>query len=110
MLIVRVWLNTGILLCSSALHFYWAAKGSWKQGHTVGNANVFLSLASIGLFQWVISPKICCCAKGLIGTVFLAQAPGDGKYPGLFRKVKQTNFTKNDTWLYTPLSLIIFLN
>src|ERR1035438_2334391 len=91
------WLNTGIFLCSSAIHFYWAAGGNWKHGQSIPHSNkevalfhpgklatslvatglllfALLSLCSIGLFKGVISSAICLYGNALIGTLFLARA------------------------------------
>jgi hypothetical protein len=130
MIIVFVWLNTVIFLSISAVHFYWAAGGRWKRDQvipqSINDVALFkprklacilvaaglllfalISAGSLGLFKRVIGPKAWIYGNAVIGTVFLARALGDGKYLGFFKKIRHTNFAKNDTRLYTPLSLYI---
>ncbi|TKI67695.1 DUF3995 domain-containing protein [Lysinibacillus mangiferihumi] len=41
--------------------------------------------------------------------IFLIRAIGDFKYVGFFKKIKHSQFARNDTWLYSPLCLFISL-
>jgi hypothetical protein len=42
-----------------------------------------------------------------IAAVLLARAIGDRRYVGLLKHVRDTDFARRDTWLYSPLCLVL---
>ncbi len=46
---------------------------------------------------------------GLAGGVFLLRAVGDFHYMGFFKRVRGTRFARWDTWLFSPLILLLGL-
>jgi len=122
-----------IFLFISSIHFYWAfggQKGSdevlpTKDDNTTKVLNpttgstliVAFGLLGFGLFILSMSGLTTFSVPnwltkyGLwtIGGVFTLRAIGDFKYVGLFKKIKQTTFGKNDTKYFTPLCLMIVI-
>jgi Protein of unknown function (DUF3995) len=45
-----------------------------------------------------------------LSVVFLARALSWYKYVGLFKSIRTTRFAKYDTWLYSPLCLLLALS
>ncbi len=41
-----------------------------------------------------------------IGIILLVRAVGDFKYAGFFKRIKDSNFAKYDSWLYSPFCLM----
>ena len=54
-----------------------------------------------------VSDRWCVCGNLSIGIVFLLRAVGDFRYVGFFKKVTGTAFARNDTFLYSPLCLLV---
>lgn len=119
-----------IFLLLSVLHGYWGFGGKWagdavvptKDSNTRPNMPgplptfaVAFSLLGFGFFvlaksEWItIGLPAWVSQYGLwaIAGIFIIRAIGEFKYVGLFKKVKHTEFGKNDTKLYTPLCLAI---
>ena len=119
-----------IFLFLSVLHAYWGFGGKWasravlpsKDNDTRPNMPgplptfaVAFSLFGFGLFVlaksgWITSDLPTWGSQyGLwtIAGIFIIRAIGEFKYVGLFKKVKYTEFGKNDTKFYTPLCLAI---
>ncbi len=42
-----------------------------------------------------------------IAVVLLGRSIGDRRYVGLFKRVRDTEFARRDTWLYSPLCLLL---
>lgn len=118
-----------ILLLLAALHFYWAAAGSGglegvvpsdggrpllTPGKTacvvVGMALLAAALVaalraglvSLGLPAWM--PRLGIWA---LAAIFAARAVGEFRYVGFFKRVRGTLFARRDTWLYSPLCVVL---
>jgi hypothetical protein len=119
-----------IFLCLSAIHFYWCFGGRWgsqavfptKDSHTkpdmpgrVPTFIVAMGLLLTGLFIllkagfFTLSIPIWLDEYGLwiIAGIFILRAIGEFNYIGFFKKIKATDFGKNDTRYYSPLCLAI---
>jgi hypothetical protein len=42
-----------------------------------------------------------------VAVVLLARAIGDRRYVGLLKRVRDTEFARRDTWIYSPLCLVL---
>ncbi|WP_088102829.1 DUF3995 domain-containing protein [Halalkalibacter urbisdiaboli] len=119
-----------ILGLISILHFYWVIGGTWGgraalpekvKGNlaftprrietlivAVGLVGVgFILLAQNDLIPFFASNAFTKWSSTILTIIFLLRAIGDFKYYGFFKKVKNTNFSKYDTRLYTPLCLYL---
>ena len=127
-------LTAGLFAALALIHVYWAAGGGWGHAAAVpigaaGGARLFnpsragtLAVAA-GLFlaALVVLGRLGVRAAPLPGWVFvwgswviallfLARAVGEFRYVGLFKSVRGTDFANWDTWLFTPLCLLIALS
>ncbi len=119
-----------IFFVLSIIHFNWARGGTWgfdnalptnEKGERVLNPRkidsliVGLGLLVFSLFYLhlsglIILPLIELVSKYLkwiIPSIFILRAIGDLRYVGLFKKVKNTNFGRFDTYYFTPLCFIV---
>jgi hypothetical protein len=123
-----------ILLCSilvalSGVHVYWALGGTGGKGAVIpedggrpllkprpvvtfgiaGGLALAAAVAALrgGLFGPAGDHVGVCIAAGALGVLFVARAVGERHYVGLFKRVKGTRFARWDTWLFTPLCVII---
>jgi len=118
-----------ILAALGAIHLYWAAGGSvGKDGAIpsidgkpvispgpVGTALVSVALfvaaalvaAAAGLIATSVPPILLKGAAGLLAFVFAARAIGDFNYVGFFKRVKGSRFAQRDTFLYSPLCVLL---
>ncbi|MDN9011163.1 DUF3995 domain-containing protein [Brevibacillus laterosporus] len=62
----------------------------------MARAGIFLSISSHPLLKW--GCWICTAVFGL-------RSVGDGRYVGVFKRMKHTHFSTYDTYLFTPLCL-----
>lgn len=115
-----------ILGALGGLHLYWAAGGRWGAGAVIpvkeDGAAVFrprlpetvavglvlaacaaFVLARAGLFTVGLPKVLGRYGLPALGAVFLLRAVGEGRYVGLFKKVRTTRFSRMDTRYYTPL-------
>jgi hypothetical protein len=123
---------TGVIfLFLSALHIYWACGGRWGSQVTVpykGNRPLFtpsaqatvivalllLMAAAILLLRIAIPSNmtlefITRCGAWVLTAVFVLRATGDFHWIGFFKTVRDTGFARLDTWLYSPLCLLLAL-
>ena len=114
------------------IHFFWASGGKWgfesvlptdEGGIRMLNPNkadsifIGVALSLCGLFYWftfisasVRTPSLVKkIGLWVIPLIFALRALGDFKYIGFFKQVKSTEFTKLDTWFFSPLCLTIAL-
>jgi hypothetical protein len=122
--------NAAIFFLLGSLHFYWAVGGKWAidevvptklTGEKVLTTSV-LSCVLVGGGLWVMSFVHLANAKLVLvsttspqlkyatlamGIIFLTRFVGDFKWIGLFKKVRDTPFGKNDTRYYVPLCLFL---
>lgn len=113
------------------LHVYWAAGGRFGGGvgvPTVGGRRAFeptpaaTVLVAVALFAamlvvlgridvwggFVPRPLFRWGTWG-ISLIFFLRSVGDFKLFGFFKEVRGTRFAQYDTWLYSPLCLVIAL-
>lgn len=131
-------MSTVLALCSaivflaiSALHFYWAAGGTWWKAlavPTVEGKRTFTpgagitAVVAIGLLAFALvhisvwrTPAWLphwVQQSGLfaIGVIFVLRAVGERQYIGFFKKVRHTDFAYYDTRIYSPLCLALGCN
>ena len=116
----------------SALHVYWALGGKWGSAATVplidgkptftptrcmtllvaaalmSAALVVLTRANV-IFTWVPA-WASQWASAVLGIIFVVRSIGDFRWVGFFKSVRNTTFALWDTWLYSPLCLILGLS
>lgn len=126
-------LCAGVLAVIGGVHFYWALGGRAGLLHAVpqtdkGGANfkpgaaathavaVLLVLAAtlivaqaglLSLPDWPLLPLALRSFVALLALVFLVRALAPLRYTGFFKKVRHTPFGRYDTWLYSPLCLLL---
>lgn len=121
---------TAVTLAALALlHIFWASGGKWGRGAAVptsggsrlfnpsptGTAAVAAALLSatyilLGQLGWWGSPLprwVFYWGTWGISLTFLARAVGEFKYLGFFKQVRDTDFALWDSWLFSPLCLLI---
>lgn len=111
-------------------HFYWFFGGNWglekviptkdntssslsiPKGATLIVALVLVSfglfyLMKSGLFTVKIPNWVTDFGSWFIPAIFILRAIGEFKYVGFFKKIKQTEFAKVDSKIFSPLCLVI---
>ena len=120
---------TYILILSALLHFYWAVGGKFgldyalptdAKGNRLLNPSTFmtyvvgfvlLGFAYVAYRLYVGDESTVIVYAGYgISLLFFLRTVGDFNLVGLFKKVKNTEFAKYDTWVYIPLFLFISIN
>ncbi|PKB18249.1 DUF3995 domain-containing protein [Flavobacterium sp. 5] len=114
----------------SAIHFYWGFGGRWGSQAVFPTKDDSIKLQMPGIIPTLIVAfgllVICLfiLQKGailnfliptwldkyglwVIAGIFIVRAIGEFNYLGFFKKIKHTQFGKNDTKYYSPLCLII---
>ena len=121
----------GILGGLALLHAYWALGGRWGSTYTVPTVNGRRSFDPSPLATWVVcgllglavvivigksawiapGPFALLFDAGVwgLGLVFALRAVGNLRTFGFFKIVKGTPFADWDTWLYSPLCLLLAL-
>ena len=134
MIKILVLTNVTIFILISLLHFYWAFGGTWGidaavperfmenyhnpkyKSMTVFSTFVvafglllfaFITASNANLFEHGFSLSHIKVATGIIGSIFLIRGIGDFNMFGLFKKKKDTKFSRSDTKIYIPLCLFI---
>lgn len=64
-----------------------------------------LGIVRCGLPEWALRMGVWG-----IAAAFLLRAIGDFRYLGLFKTVRDTSFARNDSWLYSPICIMIAIN
>lgn len=108
-----------ILAVLGAVHLYWLGGGRrggraaipsrdgkplFTPSATATSVVALLLFAAAGV---VLTEHSWGCAT--LTVVFAARAIGDFRWLGFFKRVRGTAFAKWDTWLYSPLCLLISL-
>jgi hypothetical protein len=115
----------------SALHAYWALGGRWGSANTVpivGGRRSFepsplatwVVCALLGIAVAVVAGKVAGIGPAVLrlffdtgvwglSLVFLVRAIGNLRTFGFFKTITGTPFAQWDTWLYSPLCLLISL-
>jgi len=113
----------------SVLHIYWALGGKWGSAFTVptvsgrrmfdptpaatwGVAGLFgigmiLVLGKAGWIQTRSLNWVSDLGIWALSLVFLLRAIGNLRSFGFFKTIKETPFAHWDTWLYSPLCLLL---
>jgi hypothetical protein len=121
-----------ILLFGAGFHFYWGCGGRVGsavalpqrsdgaqafQSNPAGAILVALFLVGILVLVLALSGAIGLPVPQrwlrlgalLLSILFLARALSWYKYVGFFKSVRSTRFAKYDTWMYSPLCLLLSL-
>lgn len=126
---ITSWISGMILLILSGFHFYWAAGGikgknraipeiqgkpAFQPGRlatvTVGILLFLAALFPIGLRMQAplgIFHDLTKYGTVFLSFVFLLRAIGDFRLVGFFKRIRGTDFAKNDDVYYSPLCLIL---
>jgi|SRR5271169_1973029 len=122
-----------ILLFGAAFHVYWGCgghvgssvalpqRGDGTQAFKSNPAGavlvaiflvgcLILVVALSGLIQLPVPQRWLRIAVMALSVLFLARALSWHKYVGLFKSIRTTRFAKYDTWLYSPLCLLLSLS
>ncbi len=114
----------------SALHIYWALGGgrSWIgkavpeiDGKPLFRPGPFATLlvaavlAGFAATAWLLGQPSTTAALDpyvrpagfVIAAILLARAIGEFRYIGFFKRVHEGTFARYDTWLYSPLCLVL---
>jgi len=119
------------LTLAAAFHFYWGLGGRIGSGvslphHEDGTAvvvknsaagaiivglalvaAVLLVLALVDAFPVPVLSSWLRIGVGLWAIIFIARALSWSRYVGMFKRVRHTRFARYDTWLYSPLCLLL---
>jgi hypothetical protein len=126
---VAALIASAVLAIIGAVHLYWAAGGSFGKGaavpsrdgvpviapRPVGTALVGVALfamsalvaAAGGLFEAPLPAPLLRTGSGAVALVVLARAIGDFRYVGFSKRVHGSAFARRDTYLYSPLCLLL---
>lgn len=121
-------LVAGVFLALSGLHVYWALGGktpggafipevAGRRAFTPGrgarlavavalSVAALLVLARSGLLPGLPAAPVA-WACGLLGAAFVLRAIGEFRLVGFFKTVRGTEFASMDTWVYSPLCLVL---
>ena len=119
-----------ILALLSLLHVYWAVRGTGGTGSAAlperdgkplfvpgpasslavaallaAAAGIVLQRAGVGP-QW-LPDRLNRIGVWTVAAVFLLRAMGDFRYVGFFKRVRGTRFATLDTFLYSPITLML---
>jgi hypothetical protein len=115
----------------AALHVFWAFGGTWGSGAAIAEIDgrprfvpsrgatlaVAAALAGAGVVVLAkadlifasVPPWTSQCAAAGLGAVLVLRSMGDFRLMGFFKSVRGTRFAMRDTWLYSPLCLLLGL-
>ena len=119
-----------IFMVLGGFHFYWLLGGTWGLEMAIPSKGKKVSTLSIPKFATLIvglvlvifgliylnKPEliniqvpnwITNYAYWIIPSIFILRAIGEFNYVGFFKKVKDTEFAKADSKIFSPLCLII---
>lgn len=125
-----IYLSAIILALISMLHFYWIFGGRWGLRYALPKrvdgglaaspgwietlivaigllGMAFILLAQNNLIPYFIPNLFTKWSCIIVTFIFLLRAIGDFNYLGLSKRIKNTEFSKYDTKLYTPLCLFL---
>lgn len=116
------WILAAVLEALSLLHLYWAGGGEWgfssslpktpagvpliRPGSAACIAVAFALAAAAGLALWN-SFRWRTPALYAVAAVFALRTLGDFRYLGWSKQIHGTDFATLDTWLYSPLCLVL---
>ena len=120
-----------ILIFLSVIHFYWAVGGKWGFSSVLPTKNdgslmmkprmidSFSVSVILGVIAVLYAEKASVLKIGflpnwflnyglyVVSAVFFLRSIGDFNYIGFFKKIKNTQFAKNDTKYFSPLCLFL---
>jgi hypothetical protein len=118
------WILSAILGALSLLHVYWACGGErgfasslprttageplFRPGAAACSVVALALAAAAGLAVWSTFRFHALAIYG-IAVAFALRAVGDFRYVRWSRRVHGTDFARLDTWLYSPLCLLLAL-
>lgn len=62
-----------------------------------------------GFFCLGLPPTLARLGIWVIALLFAARAVGEFRYVGFFKRVRRTRFARRDTWIFSPLCVVIAL-
>jgi hypothetical protein len=71
---------------------------------------VLINFGFIGILNLPFDAKYVRYAMIAISGIFILRFIGDFKYVGIFKKYRHSTFASHDTYLYSPLCLIIAIS
>lgn len=117
------------LTAAAAIHLYWAAGGTaWKAGAIPSRDGVpvlspsalstflvgiaLLGMAAVvgstaGLLPPFLPAGLLRGTSAVLALIFAARAIGEFRYVGFFKRVQGSAFAGRDTYLYSPLCLLL---
>lgn len=125
-------LCVAILVVAAAFHLYWGCGGKRGIGvavpqHQDGKPIFLVGAAgaiTVGALLLGVAALVTALAiapplsmprhwlrigLGLSSSIFLARALSWSRFVGLFKSIRTTEFARYDTWLYSPLCLVLGL-
>lgn len=129
--LIAAGLSIAVLIFAAGFHFYWAFGGQVGRSISVPErldglpllapSTTMTNAVGLGLLSVVglvilsilhlqIAQSLLKTAMGLCIVAFLGRAISWHTYFGLFKSVRSTRFGRYDTWLYSPLCLVIGLS
>lgn len=119
-----------VFLVLGGFHFYWFFGGTWglkkvipSKENELNNLSIpklatlivglvltlfgLMYLVKSGLIDFQISNWIKNYGYWFISSIFILRAIGEFNYVGFFKKIKNTEFSKADSKIFSPLCLII---
>jgi hypothetical protein len=123
---------TAVLAGLALLHAYWAVGGRWGATGAVpersskppfkpgpwacvavavclGTAAALIATRAHGWNVPLFPPPLPALGTGGVALVLLGRFVGDFRWFGLFKKERRTPFARLDTWVYSPLCLLLGL-
>ena len=125
-----IYFNTIVFVLISLLHFYWAMGGRYgsmtvlpskPDGKLLFKPGLFstlvvaigllvfafITLGNLSIFDQWIDIRYVQYGTRIIALIFIARAIGDFRFIGFTKKIKDTTFARNDTRIYSPMSLTL---
>ena len=94
----------GMPVMAHRLHWWRPAAGAVAAGLAALGA---LALAVDGHLPLPVPPEIARTALGLIGAAFMLRAIVPTPWTGFFKRIRSTRWARYDSWLYSPLFLLL---
>ncbi len=122
-------INGSIFTSIAILHLYWAFGGKWVGASVIPSkvnselafapTKFATSIVAMGVLIFAIISFVNSCAikipflttiNWFITLLFFIRFIGDFNYVGITKKIKGTEFSRNDSLFYSPLCLLISIN
>ena len=125
--------NLSIFIALTSIHFFWLLGGSVgmkyafpynskskKRFYHPGKFGLFIKtiilaamawfcLAQTGSFNFMLNDETIRWGNRVTGIIFILRAIGNFRYVGFTKTFKEGEFAQLDTYVYSPLCLIIVL-